>query len=98
MICARDDHLTRLERLAQRVEHTRLEFRQLVEEEHAEVREAGFPRLWPSPAANERRHARRVMWGTERTRGRKLASHELARKAVHHRDFEHLLRAERRQD
>ena len=35
MIGARNGHFTRLQRLAQRVERLRLEFRQLVQEQHA---------------------------------------------------------------
>ena len=42
MVGAHDRHLSGFERLARRVESLRLEFRQLVEEEHAMVRERYF--------------------------------------------------------
>ena len=44
MVGAHDRHLAGFERLPQRVESLRLEFRQLVEEEHAMVRERYFAR------------------------------------------------------
>jgi hypothetical protein len=42
---------------AQRVEHPRLELGQLVEKQHAEMREADLARSRPRAAADERRHA-----------------------------------------
>ena len=44
MVRARDGDLADLERLAQRVERLRLEFRQLVEKEHAVMRERDLAR------------------------------------------------------
>ncbi len=44
MVGARDRDLAGLERLAQRVERLRLEFRQFVEEQHAVVRERDLAR------------------------------------------------------
>lgn len=48
-IGARDLDLVRLERLAQRVEHGALEFRELVHEQHAEMCDADFARLTFNP-------------------------------------------------
>ena len=42
MVGARDHRLAGLERLAQRIEHLRVEFRQLVEKQHAEMGERRF--------------------------------------------------------
>ena len=39
-----------------------------------------------------------MMRRAERPLDRELAAHQLAREAVHHRDFEHLLGRQRRQD
>ena len=49
-IGARDIDLVRLQRLAQRIENGALEFRQFVEEEDAEMRQADFARLHPQSA------------------------------------------------
>jgi hypothetical protein len=56
MVGARNRNLAGLERLAQRVERLRLEFRQLVEEQHAVVRERYFARPRMQSAADQRRH------------------------------------------
>ena len=45
-----------LQRLAQRIEHRALEFGQLVEEQHAKMRQADFARPDLEPAADQRRH------------------------------------------
>ena len=50
-----------LERLAQRLERGPLELRELVEHEHAPVREARLTRPRPRPAADERRDGRAVV-------------------------------------
>jgi hypothetical protein len=52
VIGARDHHLAGLERLAQRVEHLRGELGQLVEKQHAEMRECDFARAWARAAAD----------------------------------------------
>ncbi len=39
--------LARLQRLAQAVEHHTLKFRQLIEKQHPQMREAHLPRLHP---------------------------------------------------
>ena len=53
MVGARDRHLAGLQRLAQRIEHLRLEFRQLVEEQHAVMgeRHLARPRAQPPPTS-----------------------------------------------
>ena len=45
VVGARDQHLPRLKRLAQRIERLRRKFRKLVEKQHALVRKADFTRL-----------------------------------------------------
>lgn len=49
-IGARNADRTGLERLAQRIEHRALKFREFVEEQHAEMREAHLARLDLEPA------------------------------------------------
>ena len=61
MIGARDRDLAGLERLAQRIEHLRLEFGKLVEEQHAVMGERDFAGLGAQAAADQRRHAGRMM-------------------------------------
>ena len=58
---ARDADRPGLERLAQRIEHRALEFGQFVEEQHAEMRQADLARPHAQPAADQRRHRRRMM-------------------------------------
>ncbi len=98
MIGPRDHRLSALERLAQRVENLRVELRQLVEKEHAEMGERDFARARPRAAADESRHARRMMRGAERARPADAPAGEIAGEAPDHADFEHLGRLERRQD
>src|SRR5690606_22363908 len=75
VIGARDHRLSGLERLAQRVEHLRRELRQLVEEQHAEMRQRDLTGLRPRAAADEGCHARRMMRGPERPLHSELAAH-----------------------
>ena len=53
MVGAGDRDLAGLERLAQRIQHLRLEFGQLVEKQHAIMRERYLsgPRLMPPPTS-----------------------------------------------
>jgi hypothetical protein len=53
MISARNRHLAGFERLAQRIEHLRLEFRKLVEKQHAMMRQRNLAR---QPARTFREH------------------------------------------
>ena len=98
MVGARDRDLAGLERLAQRIEHLRLEFRQLVEEEHAVMRERDFARPRAQAAADQRRHAGGMMRRAERPAVGERAVLDLARDRGDHRDFEQFGRRQRRQD
>ncbi len=97
-IGARDADLAGLERLAQRIEHRALEFGELVEEQDAEMREADLARLDLQPAADQRRHRRRMVRRTIRPGTRQPSAGQRARDACHHRHFERLGGIERRQD
>jgi hypothetical protein len=66
VVGARNRNLAGFERLAQRIERLRLEFRKLVEEKDAAMGERDFARPRMQPAADQRRHAGGVMWRTER--------------------------------
>ena len=59
---------------------------------------ADFARARPHAAADQRRHARRMMRGAERPRPADAAAGEVAGEDSDHADFEHLGRLERRQD
>lgn len=75
---ARAYRLAALERLAQRIENLRVELGQLVEKEHAEMGERDFAGPRPRAAADERRHARRMVRGAERPRPADAAPGEIA--------------------
>lgn len=62
----RDRHLAGFERLAQGIEHRALKLRQLVEKQHAEMRQTDLARLRTQPATHQRRHRRTVMGTTVR--------------------------------
>jgi hypothetical protein len=94
----RDHGLAGLERLAQRVEHVGQELGQLVEEEDAEVRERYLAGTRLGAAADQSGHAGRMVRRAEGAAGGELATHQLAGQRVHHGDFQHLLRGQRRQD
>ena len=93
-----DRDLAGLQRLAQRVEHRRLEFGKLVEEQHAVMRERDLARLGAQAAADQRRHAGRMMRRAERPAVGERAFLDLARDRGDHRHFEQLGGRERRQD
>ena len=94
----RDRRLAGFERLAERIEHLRREFRQLVEEEDAVMGERGLARPHPDAAADHRRHRGRVMRAPERPPRGQPAIADLAGDRGDHRHFEELGRRERRQD
>ena len=98
VVGARDRDLAGFERLAQRVEHLRLEFRQLVEKQHAVMRERNFARLGAQAAADQRRHRGRMMRRAERPPVGQRAVLDLARDRGDHRHFEQLGGRQRRQD
>ena len=56
-----DADVAGFQRLAQRIEHRTLEFRQFVEEQHAKMRQADLARPHLEPAADQRRHRCAVM-------------------------------------
>jgi len=88
MIGAGNGNLAGFQRLAQRVERLRLEFRQLVEEQHAVVRERDFARPRVQAAADQRRHAGGMMRGAERTAVGQRATFDFAGDRSDHGDFE----------
>src|SRR6516162_8918115 len=98
MVRPRDGDLPDLERLAQRIEHLRLELGQLVEEEYAVMGERDFARPRAQSAADQRRHAGGMMRRAERTAIGERAALDLARDRGDHRDFEQFRRRQRRQD
>ena len=63
---AGDADVPGLERLAERIEHRALELGKLVEEQHAEVREADLAGPDPEPAADQRRHRGAMVRRAER--------------------------------
>ena len=98
MIGARDRHLAGFQRLAQRIERLRLEFRQLVEKQHAVMGERDFARPRMQAAADQRRHAGGMMRRAERPPVGQRAALDLAGDGRDHRDFKELGRRQRRQD
>ncbi len=98
MIGPRNRNLAGLERLAQRVEHLRLEFRQLVEKQHAVMGERDFARPHAQAAADQRRHAGGMVRRAERPAIGQCAAFDLVGDGSDHRHFEQLGRRQRRQD
>ena len=98
VIGAGDDGLAGLERLPERIEHLRVELGQFVEKEHAEMGKRRFAGPRPRAAADERRHARRMMRGAEGPVAADAAAGEIAGEASDHAHFEHLGGLERRED
>ena len=79
-------------------EHLALEFGELVEEKNAAMRERDFARPRAQAAADQSRHRGGMMRATERPPIGERAAFDLARDRSDHRDFQQLLRRERRQD
>ena len=94
-----DGDLPALQRLTQRVEHRPGELGRLVEEEHAAVRPAQRTRPdLPGPAADQRRHRRRVVRRLERRAGdQRRARRQGAGDRVDGGDLERRLLVQRRQ-
>ena len=92
------EDLARLERLPQRIEHLRLEFRQLIEKQHAIMRKRCLsgPRI--DAAAHQRRHGGGMMRRAKRPAARERAIGQQARDRLDHGDFQKLARGERRQN
>src|SRR3546814_2653967 len=83
----RDADLARLQRLAQAVEYAALELGQLVEEQHAEMREADLARPHPDAAADQRGHRRRMVRGAERP-----GANQASRSEEHTSELQSLMR------
>ena len=79
-------------------EHLRGEFRHLVEEQHAVMRQRDFARPRAQAAADQRRHRGGMMRRTERPPVGERAAFDLAGDRSDHRDFEQFGRQQRRQD
>ena len=88
-----------LERLAERLERRARELRQLVEEQHAVVRERRLAGSRAGPAADDRRDGGAVVRRAERRLGHeRMAADELPGDGVDARDLERLVGLERRED
>ena len=96
---ARNRHSAVLERLTQDLERRLRELRQLVEEQHAVMRERDLAGPRHAAAADHRDHRRRVVRAAERPLLHEAAARwQEARDAVDLRDLECLLAREARQD
>ena len=98
MIGACDHRLATFERLAQRVEHLRMELRQFVEKQHTEMSERRFAGTRSGTAADQGSHARRMMRCAEGPAPADAPAGEITGEAPDHAHFQHLGRRERRQD
>ena len=98
MIGARHRDLAVLQRLAQRIQHPRIELRQFVEEQHALMRQRDFAGLGAHAAAGQRRHAGGMMRAAERPPRGQRAVADFAGDGGDHRHFEQFRRRQRRQD
>ena len=85
------------QRLAQRIEHRSLEFRQFVEEQHSEMGHADFAGTNLQPAADQRRHRGAVMRSAERPLARHLPALQRPRDRRHHGHLQRFGRREGRQ-
>ncbi|ETX15279.1 hypothetical protein OCH239_17980 [Roseivivax halodurans JCM 10272] len=95
---AGDHDLSGLDWLAQRLEHLAREFRELVHEEDAVMREADLTRLGPPSTADDRRLARRVVRLAERAFARDTSLVEKAGERMDHRCLERLERGKQREE
>ena len=93
-----DDGLAGLQRLAQAVEHGRVELGQLVEEQDAAVGERHLAGSGAQAAADQGRHAGRMMGAAERAFAAELAAGQLAGDRGDLADLEQFHRLQRRQD
>ena len=98
MIGAGHRDLAVLQRLAQRIQHARIELRQFVEEQHALMRQRDLAGLGAHAAAGQRRHAGGMMRRAERPPRGQRAVADFAGDGSDHRDFQQFRRRQRRQD
>ena len=96
-IGTRHADLAGLERLAQRIEHRALEFGKLVEEQHAEMRQADLARTHFQAAPDQGRHRRRMMRASERPPSQHPSAVQFPRDRGDHRHFERFCGFKRRQ-
>ena len=85
VIGAGDDDFTRFQRLAQAVEHLRLEFRQFVEKQNAVMGQRGFTRFGPQAAADQSGHRSGMVGGAEGTPVCQAAARQSTRDRMDHR-------------
>jgi len=90
IVGARDHRLAALQRLAERIQHLRGEFRQLVEEKHAVMGERGLARPGAHAATNHGGHRGGMVRGAERALARQAAVGDRAGDRRDHRNFEKL--------
>src|SRR3954471_18353404 len=96
---AGNDELTVLERLPQRLQCGTLELRELVQQQHTEMRKARLTRTQTRPAADDRRRRRTVVrCAKRRVSDQRVIGIDEPRHRVDTRHFERLLLFERRQD
>src|SRR5689334_3975850 len=95
---AGDTDIARLKRLPERIEDWSLELGQLVEEEHAEVREADLARTNAKATSDQCRHGRAVVRRPERAAAPNPATVELASNGGDHRHFERFARLQWRKN
>src|SRR4029077_15265532 len=96
----RDGDASRLQRLAQRLEHGRLKFRELVEKEHAVMGAADLPGLRNAAASpDESGRGDAVVRGDEGSRPvERVAARQLAEEAAHLRHLQGFGQVERWED
>jgi hypothetical protein len=97
MIGARNGHFACLQRLTQRVERLRPEFRQFIQEQHAVMRQRNLAGPRVQAAADQSRHAGGMMRRAERTAVGQRAAFDFAGDRSDHGDFEQFGRRQRRQ-
>ena len=98
MVGARHRDLAVLQRLAQRIQHARIELRQFVEKQHALMRQRNLAGLGAHAAAGQRGHAGGMMRRAERPPRGQRAVVDFAGDRGDHRHFEQFGRRQRRQD
>jgi len=88
MVGARNCDLAVLQRLAQRIQHPRIELRQLIKEQHALMRQRNLAGFGAHAAAGQRGHACGVVGSAERPSRGQRAAFDLAGDRGNHRYFE----------
>ena len=98
MIGAGDHAIAGLHRLAQRIEHLRIEFGQLIQKQHAVMGKRNLARSGADAAADHGRHGGGMMRRAERPAIRQSPFRQLAADRGDHRHFQQFARHQRRQD